>query len=68
MLRVQIEQAKRLLCDTNLALKVVAHRVGFSSEQYFSDAFHPYCGVRPIAFRRLKARGSLIAQQPDNGA
>jgi LacI family transcriptional regulator len=68
LLRVQIEQAKRLLADTNLALKVIAHRVGFSSEQYFSDAFLHSCGVRPLAYRRLKARDSSIAHQPDNGA
>jgi LacI family transcriptional regulator len=68
LLRVQIEQAKHLLSDTNLALKVIAHRVGFSSEQYFSDAFLHSCGVRPLAYRRLKARGSLIAHRSDNGA
>jgi LacI family transcriptional regulator len=52
MLRVQIEQAKRLLRDTHLALKVIAHRAGFSSEQYFSDVFHRCCGIRPSAYRR----------------
>jgi LacI family transcriptional regulator len=53
LVRVQIEQAKRLLCETNLALKIIAHRAGFSSEQYFSDAFQRSCGVRPMAYRRL---------------
>ncbi len=51
ILRVQIEQAKRLLRDTNLALKVIARRTGFSSEQYFSYVFQRECGTRPSAYR-----------------
>jgi LacI family transcriptional regulator len=51
ILQVQIEQAKRLLRDTNLALKIIAHRTGFSSEQYFSNAFHRQCGICPSAYR-----------------
>ncbi|HEY7428438.1 MAG TPA: DNA-binding transcriptional regulator [Gemmataceae bacterium] len=52
LLRVQMEQAKRLLCDTNLSLKNIARRAGFSNENYFSNAFHRECGVRPTAYRR----------------
>ncbi len=51
LLRVQIEQAKRLLRDTNLALKTIARRAGFSSEAYFSYVFHRECGIRPSAYR-----------------
>jgi LacI family transcriptional regulator len=51
LLRVQVEQAKRLLRDTSLALKIIAHRAGFSSEAYFSDCFLRECGVRPNAYR-----------------
>jgi LacI family transcriptional regulator len=51
--RVQMEQAKRLLRDTTLSLKVIARRTGFASEQYFGDAFRRACGFRPGAYRRL---------------
>lgn len=52
LLRVQVEQAKRLLRDTNLALKIIARRTGFSSEQYFSYVFRRECGTRPRDYRR----------------
>jgi LacI family transcriptional regulator len=51
LLRVQIEHAKRLLRDTRLSLKVIAHRTGFSSEAYFSYVFHRECGICPSAYR-----------------
>jgi LacI family transcriptional regulator len=68
LLRVQIESAKRLLSDTDLALKIISHRVGFSSVQYFSDAFYNHCGVRPMAYRLLHRRESLIAHPLDGGS
>jgi LacI family transcriptional regulator len=51
LLRVQIEQAKRLLRDTKLSQRIIARRVGFSSEAYFSYVFHRQCGIRPRAYR-----------------
>jgi|SRR5579875_21737 LacI family transcriptional regulator len=58
LLRVQIEQAKRLLRDTKLPLKVIARRCGFSSESNFSVAFQRECGIRPSAYR-----GGLVIRQ-----
>jgi LacI family transcriptional regulator len=52
LLRVQVEQAKRLLRDTTLSLKIIARGTGFSSEQYFGAAFFRECGVRPGVYRR----------------
>ena len=52
LLRVQIEQVKRLLRDTKLSLKVIARRAGFSSEAYFSYVFHRECGICPSAYRK----------------
>jgi LacI family transcriptional regulator len=51
LLRVQMEQAKRLLRDTKLALKIIARRLGFSSETYFSYVFQRECGLRPSVYR-----------------
>jgi LacI family transcriptional regulator len=52
LLRVQIEQAQRLLSETNLSAKAIANRTGFRSEQYFSDAFFRECGLRPTVYRQ----------------
>jgi LacI family transcriptional regulator len=51
LLRVQMEEAKRLLRDTTLSLKVIARRTGFSSAQHFGDAFYRECGIRASAYR-----------------
>jgi len=64
LLRVQVEQAKRLLRDTDLSLKVIARRAGFSNEQYFSDVFHRTCGIRPRAYRDQFAILKGVATAP----
>ncbi len=51
--RVQIEQVKQLLRETDLSLAVIARRTGFSSENYLSDAFFRYCGIRPSEYHKL---------------
>ena len=64
LLRVQIVQAKRLLRDTNLALKSIARRAGFSSEAYFSYVFHRECGIRPSAYRLGRWAGERSGERP----
>lgn len=52
LLRVQIERVRELLTESDLPLKVVAKRCGFSSEKYLSEVFLRQCGVRPITYRK----------------
>ena len=52
LLRVQIERARQLLRETDLPLKKIANRVGFSSEKYFSYAFVHQNGTSPSAYRK----------------
>lgn len=52
---VRLQKAKRLLVDTDLSLKEIAHRLGFSSPSSFSVAFGKATGFTPGRFRQLEA-------------
>jgi len=51
ILRVQLEQARRLLIETELAVAAVAARSGFSEAKYFHEVFHRRVGMTPRDFR-----------------
>lgn len=51
ILLVKLERAKRLLRETDLPIKAIAQRCGFSSEDYASVAFKRAVGVAPSEFR-----------------
>jgi LacI family transcriptional regulator len=58
ILTVQIERARQLLAETDLALDAVARQAGFRGEKYFGDIFHRKVGVRAGAYRRqVRLRG-----------
>jgi LacI family transcriptional regulator len=52
LLRVQIERACQLLRETDLPLKRIANRVGFSNEKYFSHAFIHQNSISPSVYRK----------------
>lgn len=52
LLRVQIEQAQRLLIYSELTIDQIAHRCGFSSADHFSYTFSSKVGEAPRDFRR----------------
>jgi LacI family transcriptional regulator len=56
ILRVQMARARRLLADSQLSLKEIAHACGFHNEKYFSDAFQRLCHQRPLAYRQEQQR------------
>jgi LacI family transcriptional regulator len=56
ILDVQMEQARRLLGETDLPLKTVAAKCGFRTEKYFGDAFYRAIGERAGAYRRRLRR------------
>ena len=58
LLRLQMARAKQLLGESELPLKEIASRCGFTSEKYFSDAFRRQCGMRPAAYRRERRYGA----------
>jgi LacI family transcriptional regulator len=50
--RVRMEQAKRLLAETEQAVAEVAARCGFAELKHFSRAFRAWVGKTPSAYRR----------------
>lgn len=48
---VRLRLATKLLTSTNLPVKTIATRVGFSSRSYFSTSFKAFTGVGPADFR-----------------
>jgi LacI family transcriptional regulator len=56
--RVRIEEAKRLLIETDKAVAVVARASGFSQQDLFSRTFRRAVGVPPSEYRRLRQGGA----------
>lgn len=54
---LRLERAKVLLLNTDLAIKTVAHEVGFGSYRTFLRWFNCHMGRRPSAFREGEATG-----------
>jgi len=52
--RIRIEEACRILRETNNSITEVAFELGFSSSQYFSTVFRRYTGMSPYNFRKNK--------------
>jgi LacI family transcriptional regulator len=50
--RVRIEQAQKLLADTDLSMPAIAKLSGFSSAHRLAIVFHRVCGMPPTAYRR----------------
>jgi LacI family transcriptional regulator len=52
ILRVQLDQARRLLCESHVPIDVIAKRCGFATYKYFGDVFFREVGMRPGAYRK----------------
>jgi AraC-like DNA-binding protein len=56
ILRVQLDEARRLLCESHLPINVIARRCGFATYKYFGDVFARELGLRPGAYRKQHQR------------
>jgi AraC-like DNA-binding protein len=56
LVRVRIEESKRLLRTTHLALGEIAARVGFRTQAHFSRAFRAATGTAPREYRARLAK------------
>lgn len=56
LIAIRIENAKRYLVHSDLALTEISRRVGFSSIHYFSRYFKKKEGVCPLGYRRDKRK------------
>lgn len=52
ILSIRINEAKKLLLNTNLALLTIAEKTGFNSNAYFSNYFKQVEGMSPLEFRK----------------
>ena len=48
--RVRIEEAKKLLLTTDMSIRKICNRVGYSDPNYFSRVFKSVMGVSPSSF------------------
>jgi len=53
---LRIEQAKRMLCDSDGQVWEVAHRVGYNDEHYFNRRFKLATGISPGQYARIYHR------------
>ena len=56
MQRVKIDEAKRLLATTDMAIRHIAPRCGFGYLQYFTTVFRQHAGRTPGQYRRDSRR------------
>lgn len=54
IMRVRIERAKTLLSQTDKTSGSIAHRSGFHSLAYFTNAFRQRVGMTPNAYRKMR--------------
>ncbi|WP_438823685.1 helix-turn-helix transcriptional regulator [Bacillus sp. JJ1764] len=52
--RIRLKQAKRLLIETNKAVKEISALVGYQNSNYFSRIFKDKVGVSPRIYRMQK--------------
>jgi AraC-like DNA-binding protein len=57
--RVRIEQAKKLLVQTELSMNEIAEEVGFSAYFYFANTFKRFCGVSPREYKKQTLLGGV---------
>ena len=50
--RMKIEEAKRLLTETDLTVSQISHELGFSDPKYFNTIFKKHSGQTPAVFRK----------------
>ena len=52
VLTIRINEAKKLLLNTNLPLLTIAEKTGFNSNAYFSNYFKQVEGISPLEYRK----------------
>ena len=56
---LKIEEAKRLILETNLDFLQISEMLGYSNPQYFNKVFRQYTGYTPGFFRKTIFKGSI---------
>lgn len=64
--RLRVAAIRRLITQTDLPLKTISSRAGFSSVQYMTTFLHRHTGVTPARLRIAERRLSSPAQSTDD--
>lgn len=56
MIKVRMEEAKRLLRETHMSVSAVGAKVGYTDTKYFSKLFTKQVGVKPVEYRRFERK------------
>lgn len=51
IIKIRLDEAKKLLSDTNLSVKQIAYSVGFTDDTYFMKTFKKTFGITPTEYR-----------------
>lgn len=51
--KVRMEEAQRLIRETNLTINEVAYKVGYTDTRYFSKLFIKIVGIKPVDYRKF---------------
>jgi AraC-like DNA-binding protein len=49
--KIRIDKARALLVETDMDIKEIAYRLGFSNQQYFSTLFKKATNMSPSSYR-----------------
>lgn len=50
---MRMQEAQRLLTETDMAIAAIAEKVGYGDDKYFSRAFKKFTGLKPKEYRKL---------------
>lgn len=59
LIRVRINEAKRLLLDTNLPIKEIGLKTGYPDQFHFSKTFRKTTGISPLEFRKTHINNNV---------
>lgn len=51
--RIRMENAEKMLAETNLSVKEIALAVGYPDEKYFSKLYKKLTGIKPSEYRKI---------------
>jgi len=53
LIQVRMEEAQRLIRETNLTVNEIAYKVGYNDTRYFSKLFIKTVGIKPVDYRKF---------------
>lgn len=63
VLKLKLDYAKELLCQTSVSILYIAEKCGFNDGFYFSALFKKKCGCSPSEYRKMYEKNEGLAEQ-----